>query len=85
VEIIKRAIFISLLGAIMIFFGQSVLLVRVFLWEETPLPGLSGWTITDWFATIMLVDFVPLVPLWYACILSPLHSTKDLFGKSLSY
>jgi len=45
----KKGVYVSLLASTLVFAGQTFMLLRTFLWIDNPLPGLGGWTITQFF------------------------------------
>eukprot|EP01125_Pyxidicula_operculata_P010834 TRINITY_DN3563_c0_g1_i1.p1 TRINITY_DN3563_c0_g1~~TRINITY_DN3563_c0_g1_i1.p1 ORF type:complete len:1134 (+),score=240.94 TRINITY_DN3563_c0_g1_i1:1659-5060(+) len=78
-KIEKFGIFFSLLAAIAVLAGQTIILARVFLWQELDGSALSDWSVTTWVIALMIVDVVPGIIVLITSAFSPLN-TASLIG-----
>jgi len=75
-NLVKRAILISLIVAIMVFVGQTSVQIRTFLWTDfSPFPEFRNWPISLFFAQLLIVDLIPTIPILYSA------GTSSLGGK----
>jgi len=74
--VLKRALFIATFAALLIFVGQTSVIIRTFLWiSANPLPGLGNWTISQFMLQLLIVDLVPVPIIIYSASTSPLGNT----------
>jgi len=66
-KLVKRAILISLIVAVMVFVGQTSVQIRTFLWvDDSPFPELRNWSIYLFFTQLMVVDLIPTILILYS-------------------
>jgi len=78
-NLVKRAILISLIVAIMVFVGQTSVQIRTFLWtDNSPFPEFRNWSISLFFTQLLIVDLIPTIPILYSA------GTSALGGKDFN-
>jgi len=76
-KVLKRALFVATFVALLIFGGQTTVIIRTFLWvSDNPLPGLGDWTISQFMLQLLIVDLVPFFLVVYSAATTPLGNTS---------